>query len=395
MALAVNNELSQALLTAIQSKAPSQGLTHTFYKYPARFSPEFARTAINIFSEVGDVVLDPFMGSGTTLVEAMAAGRHSVGSDINSLAKFVADVKTTILKKDDIDIILRWSEKAISELNIWNPVERHQVWEDRGYQKYLPWRIRKLIELVLNLLPKLPTIEQRNFVRCVLLRTAQGALDCTKTFPSASEFRQKFRDNLNEHIAGITQLSDVVDSWPHNNRPRTVCFNHSAVQLDAESWQGQITKKPILVVTSPPYPNVRVLYHRWQIKGRRQTPAPYWIAHQLDGHGETFYTMGSYTPTGVNNYFRTIQASFSYVHRLLGKDAVVVQLIAFSNIEEHLPRYLDVMKRAGYNEMNVCAEGEEASERVWRQVPLRRWYASLKGNLASSREFLLVHQKVG
>jgi hypothetical protein len=140
---------------------------------------------------------------------------------------------------------------------------------------------------------------------------------------------------------------------------------------------------------------VRVLYHRWQIKGRRQTAAPYWIAHQLDGHGETFYTMGSYTPTGVNNYFRTIQSSFTHIHRLLGKGAIVIQLIAFSNIVEHLPRYLDVMRSAGYDEMNVCAEGEDAGERVWRQVPLRKWYASLKGNLSSSREFLLVHQKVG
>jgi hypothetical protein len=395
MAIAVNNELSQALLTAIHSKAPSQGFTHTFYKYPARFSPEFARTAIDIFSEAGDVVLDPFMGSGTTLVEAMVAGRHSIGSDINSLAKFVADAKTTILKGSDIDIILRWSEQAIPELNIWNPVERHQVWEERGYQKYLPWRVRKLIELALNQLPKLPTMQQRNFVRCCLLRTAQWALDCTKTFPSASEFRSRFSDHLTEHIGGITQLKGAVDSWPANERPRAICFNHSAEQLNAEQWHEQITKKPTLVVTSPPYPNVRVLYHRWQIKGRRQTAAPYWIAHQLDGHGETFYTMGSYTPTGVNNYFRTIQSSFTHIHRLLGKGAIVIQLIAFSNIVEHLPRYLDVMRSAGYDEMNVCAEGEDAGERVWRQVPLRKWYASLKGNLSSSREFLLVHQKVG
>lgn len=391
---AISTELSQALLSAVHSKAPSQGFTHTFYKYPARFSPEFARTAINIFSEPGDVVLDPFMGGGTTLVEAMAAGRHSIGSDISTLANFVAGVKTTILDHSDVDVILRWVEEVQPLMNIWRPVERHDAWALRGYQKYLPWRMRKLIELALNELPKLRTIDQRNFARCALLRTGQWALDCTKTFPSASEFRSKFKDCLQEQVNGIAQLRESVYQLPKRKLPRTFCFNDSASNLNSKYWQGLIPKKPTLVITSPPYPNVRVLYHRWQIKGRRQTPAPFWIAHQMDGNGETFYTMGSYTPTGVNNYFKTIHDSFSHIHGLLNKKAVVVQLIAFSNIEEHLPRYLETMNRAGYREMNVCAEGEDLG-RVWRQVPLRRFYASLKGNLSSSHEFLLVHEKVG
>lgn len=62
-------------LAAVHSQEPVTGLTHNFYRYPARFSPQFARAAIEVFSEPGDVVLDPFMGSGTTLVEASALGR--------------------------------------------------------------------------------------------------------------------------------------------------------------------------------------------------------------------------------------------------------------------------------------------------------------------------------
>jgi len=82
-------QLPETLLNAVLSKLPSQGLTHTFYRYPARFSPEFARTAIQTFTQPGDVVLDPFMGSGTTLVEALVSGRHAIGSDINRLAYFI------------------------------------------------------------------------------------------------------------------------------------------------------------------------------------------------------------------------------------------------------------------------------------------------------------------
>ncbi|UCE74376.1 MAG: site-specific DNA-methyltransferase [Methanomassiliicoccales archaeon] len=64
--------------------------------YPARFSPAFASTAIELFSNPGDIVLDPYMGGGTTIVEAMVAGRRAIGADLNSLFKFLIKVKPYI-----------------------------------------------------------------------------------------------------------------------------------------------------------------------------------------------------------------------------------------------------------------------------------------------------------
>jgi DNA methylase len=55
------------------------GRTHNFYRYPARFSPRFARAAIQTFTRPGDLVLDPYVGGGTSLVEALAIGRDAIG----------------------------------------------------------------------------------------------------------------------------------------------------------------------------------------------------------------------------------------------------------------------------------------------------------------------------
>ena len=77
--------------------AAERALTHGFHSYAGRMHPSIARGAIGAFSAPGDVVLDPFCGSGTVLVEALAAGRAAIGVDASALAVAIARVRTTVL----------------------------------------------------------------------------------------------------------------------------------------------------------------------------------------------------------------------------------------------------------------------------------------------------------
>jgi hypothetical protein len=88
------------VVNAAQDMEPVSGFTHNFYRYPARFSPKFVRSVIEKFSNPGDLVADPFMGGGTTLVECLALGRESIGFDISSLATFIAEVKTAVYSEN-------------------------------------------------------------------------------------------------------------------------------------------------------------------------------------------------------------------------------------------------------------------------------------------------------
>jgi DNA modification methylase len=72
-----DHQWQSALIEAARDTKPVSGLTHNYYRYPARFSPRFVRAAIEAFTAPGNVVLDPFVGGGTTLVEALALGRRS------------------------------------------------------------------------------------------------------------------------------------------------------------------------------------------------------------------------------------------------------------------------------------------------------------------------------
>ena len=71
--------------------------THCFHTYPAMMIPQVARRLINMFGQCGMTLLDPFCGSGTTLVEARMANLNAWGIDINPLALLIADAKTTLL----------------------------------------------------------------------------------------------------------------------------------------------------------------------------------------------------------------------------------------------------------------------------------------------------------
>ena len=77
--------------------ALERALTHGFHSYAGRMHPSIARAALARFSPAGGKLLDPFCGSGTVLVEGMAAGRTSVGIDASPLATMIAKVRSRVL----------------------------------------------------------------------------------------------------------------------------------------------------------------------------------------------------------------------------------------------------------------------------------------------------------
>ena len=69
-------------------------LTHGFHLYPGVMNPFVARKLISRFGKNHETLLDPFCGSGTTLVEAKNAGISADGFDINPIARLISRAKT-------------------------------------------------------------------------------------------------------------------------------------------------------------------------------------------------------------------------------------------------------------------------------------------------------------
>jgi site-specific DNA-methyltransferase (cytosine-N4-specific) len=71
---------------------------HGLHEYKGKFNPQVVRSILNILSmDEGCHVLDPFCGSGTSLVECTHLGMKSVGIDMNPLATYIANAKLMAL----------------------------------------------------------------------------------------------------------------------------------------------------------------------------------------------------------------------------------------------------------------------------------------------------------
>ena len=123
-------------------------LTHYIFRYPAKFHPPVARMLLERYTRPGQTVLDPFVGSGTLLVEALASGRHSIGLDVDPVAVAISSAKVrryqpgslrasaaTVLR---LSMSRRRADADYERMMFEDLTDRQFQRECRGVAKYIP-----------------------------------------------------------------------------------------------------------------------------------------------------------------------------------------------------------------------------------------------------------------
>jgi len=381
-----------AIRAAALDSSPVAGLTHCHYKYPARFSPKFVSSVIEAYSKPGDLVLDPYMGGGTTLVECMSRNRRSAGCDINSLAHFVTRAKLLSISEIERTHLRIWASEVVPQLSYFDSDPRlaSVICEARTRNLNLPKvrALKKFIALALISIEELSSANERDFARCALLNSAQWALNGRRRQASLNEFRAKILETTLEMLGGATAL--CLSEKPHSRKFTPSLIHDSATNISEHEpfASGDLAD---LVITSPPYPGVHVLYHRWQVDGRKESPAPYWIAGCYDGQGESYYGFGSRKDPNHDDYFKQSLSTLQAIRRVMKEGAIMVQMLAFSDPANQLKRYQENMRISGFQELRR-ASGRPL--RIWRDVPGRSWHANMQGKTSSAREVVLIHSAV-
>jgi DNA modification methylase len=111
-------DIEPGQLFALSLSRPTTGFTHGLHRFAAKFVPQVPGWALDTFGGPGErTVVDPFMGSGTTLVEGVLRGGTTVGADVDPLARLIAGAKTTAVDPERIrglaaELAGRWQAPA-------------------------------------------------------------------------------------------------------------------------------------------------------------------------------------------------------------------------------------------------------------------------------------------
>lgn len=233
--------------------------THGFHKYPAKFIPQIPGWAIKRYlgDAKGKLVIDPFSGSGTTLVESAISGHSSIGIDIDPLSVLIAKVKTTPLNIPLLNQVTTWFKATLLVYNgpLFTP-------ECTTLAHWFPSesivslsKIRSVIELIPDSFGSSEEIKDIYdfLILCfssIIRRVSCADNESQKTYVSHTHVKQPeavlpvFESQLEYYVNRITQYSQLA------NLGTAKVFKASSSEPITAMMGGQ---KADLAVTSPPY----------------------------------------------------------------------------------------------------------------------------------------------
>ena len=99
--LTLQGKLEESCTDISENKQSTRYSTNGLHEYKGKFNPQIVHAILNVLKiSNSDRVLDPFCGSGTTLLECEHMGIHAEGTDINPLAAYIANTKIKSLSID-------------------------------------------------------------------------------------------------------------------------------------------------------------------------------------------------------------------------------------------------------------------------------------------------------
>ena len=233
-----------------------RALTHGIHKYPAKFFPELPRWIIERYSDKGDTILDPFMGSGTTNLEASLLGRHSIGVDVDPFSRFIASVKTTVVPYNDLFIAwysLRNRVASYSEPSHLDGVPEFP-YRDNWFRSYILKELAHIKTEIQNTDTTQPVKDF--FLVCfssIIRQVSEADNNCTRTV-----VRKTLEKKVWERMA-IDLFIKRADTQVENMRELSVQNPSGSVLIpdnaDARSMPVVMDESIDLALTSPPYAN--------------------------------------------------------------------------------------------------------------------------------------------
>nr|WP_312216678.1 DNA adenine methylase [Clostridioides sp.] len=227
---------------------------HGLHEYKGKYNPQIVRCIINLLElQDKDKILDPFCGSGTTLIESQYAGLVAKGTDINGLAVAIANAKleSLVANIENLESTLRNIVKEYkeirSEFNIDNLYEDDRL-------KYL--KIWFKVDYLTDLECLRLVIEKYGYKNIFLIGISNILKDYSEQEPADLRIRRRYKTEYPE--------IDIVDRF---NNEMLKYINNIKVSRNIKNFKDGLQANAINIdirnlkskegfngaITSPPY----------------------------------------------------------------------------------------------------------------------------------------------
>ena len=237
-------------------KSDTKEYTHCFHNYPAMMIPQVVRKLLKRYGESGGWLLDPYCGTGTSLVEASMFGMNAIGCDINPLVRLIASAKTTPLSLDALDGCV----DAVS-----NKITQARLSENKSSNGRIPdvlnrdyWFSAKVVESLSTIREVVLSVEDeavRNFLWVAFSETVR---ECSYTKNGEFKLVRMRAEKLEAHNPDVF---GIFREKLARNRTGLAAYIERRQDVDvlvtgtntANDETPRAPKPFDLVITSPPY----------------------------------------------------------------------------------------------------------------------------------------------
>ena len=226
-------------------------ISHGYHRYPAKFIPQIVSRLAEKYTRVGDFIVDPFGGCGTTLVESKVMGRPSIAVDINPVAVLITKAKITPIDLVKIEkeffILKNRLEKYSEKTRIKAPKhERIDYW-------FKPEEKIKLAFIFAEI-SKIKNQDVQDFFFCGFSNILKNcSIWLQKSNKPTRDFEKKpsepiktFLKQIKMMLRGNARLFELLSEKGYLKVPsKVVCADARTIPAKDDSVS--------LIVTSPPY----------------------------------------------------------------------------------------------------------------------------------------------
>jgi site-specific DNA-methyltransferase (cytosine-N4-specific) len=332
---------------------------HSLHPYPAKFIPQIPRKAIETWSRRGELVYDPFVGCGTTLLEASLLGRPSIGTDNNAIAVLVSKAKTAIYRRSDLGRLRRFAAESV--LGLSDACRRTDLIPKN--KNFLYWFSPGVLHRLAAL--KGLILQEPEPARTMLLAVFSSIIVRMSYQDSDTRYAKTDRDvkPLDVDRAFKARLEEVLGHVPGlMTRDRA---SVSVQQADARDVPFIESGTVSLIVTSPPYLNAYD-YHKYHRQRIHWIDGSVELARDLEIGSHDEFTKPNAKP---DRYFVDMNECFAEWSRVLengGRCLIVIGDAIVTRRPVHVAdRFVDLLAKHGLHSEERWIRALQSTKRAF------------------------------